>query len=162
MNLRAHYEETMEMHSAGQWGSGSAGNQLCWSDIQGQSQIEQEHSVSTLRGHFPSVTLPAFMLPSSLTQSILFQSILFTDLIFDTIPLKSSLVPSVFSSSSCSRAGQTENQIINNDRCKKILIFILLQFGAPNEAGPTNVRLAFTHPLQESLSIIASDKCPAL
>ena len=152
MNLRAHYEETMEMHSAGQWGSGSAGNQLCWSDIQGQSQIEQEHSVSTLRGHFPSVTLPAFMLPSSLTQSILFQSIL----------CSISLVPSVFSSSSCSRAGQTENQIINNDRCKKILIFILLQFGAPNEAGPTNVRLAFTHPLQESLSIIASDKCPAL
>lgn len=90
------------------------------------------------------------------------QSILFMDLIFDTIPLKSSLVPSVFSSSSCFRAGQTENQIINNDRCKKILIFILLQFGAPNETGPKNVRLEFAHPLQESLSIIASDKCPAL
>lgn len=92
----------------------------------------------------------------------LVQSILFMDLIFGTIPLKSSLLPSVFSSSSCSRAGQMENQIINNDRCKKIWIFILLQFGAPNEAEPTNVRVELAHPLQESLSIIASDKCPAL
>lgn len=62
------------------------------------------------------------------------QSILFMDLISGTIPLKSLPFPSVFSSS-CSRAGQMENQIINNDRCKKIRIFIMLQFGAPNEAG---------------------------
>ena len=44
------------------------------------------------------------------------QSILFMNLITGTIPLKSLPFPSVSSSSSCSRAGQMENQIINNDR----------------------------------------------
>lgn len=87
------------------------------------------------------------------------QSILFMDLISGTIPLKSSWFPSDFSSPSCFRTGQMANQIINNDRCKRIWIFILFQFGAPNEAGPTDIRLELAHAFQKGLSIVASDKC---
>lgn len=68
------------------------------------------------------------------------QSILFIDLIPGTIPLKSLLFPSVFSSPSCFRAGQRGKPNNNNHRHKKIKMFTRFQFGAAKCSLPNRHR----------------------